>query len=41
MDYVKRLDNSDGAEIAEEAISDKYRLYEEGFIIYDKFNLHS
>lgn len=41
MDYVKRLDNYDGAEIAEEAISDKYRLYEEGFVIFDKFNLHS
>lgn len=40
MEYVKRLDNYDGAEIAEEAINDKHGLYEEGFVIYDKFNLH-
>lgn len=41
MEYVKRLDNYDGAEIAEEAINEKYGLYEEGFVIYDKFNMHS
>lgn len=41
MEYVKRLDNYDGAEIAEEAINEKYGLYEEGFVIYDKFNMHT
>ncbi|KAJ8613811.1 hypothetical protein CTAYLR_004926 [Chrysophaeum taylorii] len=37
MEYVNRLDNFDGPEIAKIAISDQYRLYEEGFVIYTKF----
>lgn len=41
MEYVKRLDNYDGAEIAEEATKEEYGLYEEGFVIYDKFSLHA
>lgn len=41
MDYVKRLDNYDGADIAEEAVKEEYGLFEEGFVIYDKFSLHA
>mmetsp|Transcript_20888 Transcript_20888/g.27094 ORF Transcript_20888/g.27094 Transcript_20888/m.27094 type:complete len:1733 (+) Transcript_20888:121-5319(+) len=37
MEYINRLDNFDGPEIAKIAISDQYELYEEGFIIYNKF----
>uniref|UniRef100_A0A6A7FZ08 Clathrin heavy chain n=1 Tax=Hirondellea gigas TaxID=1518452 RepID=A0A6A7FZ08_9CRUS len=37
MDYLNRLDNYDGPDIAKIAISDQYRLYEEAFFIYKKF----
>jgi len=37
MDYVKRLNNYDGPDIAKIAISDQYQLYEEAFFIYKKF----
>ncbi|KAH8096034.1 hypothetical protein JL720_3378 [Aureococcus anophagefferens] len=37
MEYVNRLDNFDGPEIAKIAVSDQYNLYEEGFVIYTKF----
>ncbi|KAJ1460266.1 hypothetical protein M885DRAFT_459036 [Pelagophyceae sp. CCMP2097] len=37
MEYVNRLDNFDGPEIAKIAVSDQYALYEEGFVIYTKF----
>ena len=37
MEYVNRLDNFDGPEIAKIAVSDQYGLYEEGFVIYTKF----
>ncbi|KAJ8601991.1 hypothetical protein CTAYLR_002731 [Chrysophaeum taylorii] len=37
MEYINRLDNFDGPEIAKIAISDQYQLYEEGFVIYTKF----
>ncbi|KAH8049268.1 hypothetical protein JL720_15657 [Aureococcus anophagefferens] len=37
MEYVNRLDNFDGPEIAKIAASDQYNLYEEGFVIYTKF----
>ena len=34
MDYIKRLNNYDGPDIAKIAISDQYELYEEAFFIY-------
>jgi len=37
IDYIQRLDNYDGPSIAEIAISEQYQLYEEGFLIYKKF----
>ena len=37
MDYIKRLNNYDGPDIAKIAISDQYELYEEAFFIYKKF----
>jgi len=37
MEYINRLDNFDGPEIAKIAVSDQYSLYEEGFTIYTKF----
>jgi len=39
MDYINRLDNYDGPEIAKLAITDEYKLYEEAFFIYKKFQL--
>mmetsp|Transcript_15803 Transcript_15803/g.20869 ORF Transcript_15803/g.20869 Transcript_15803/m.20869 type:complete len:1733 (+) Transcript_15803:212-5410(+) len=36
-DYINRLDNFDGPEIASIAITDQYELYEEAFVIYTKF----
>merc|ERR550514_308460 len=41
MDYINRLDNYDGPEIAKIALGDPYRLYEEAFLIYKKNNLNS
>jgi len=41
MDYVNRLDNYDGPEIAKIALGEPYRLYEEAFLIYKKYNLNS
>lgn len=37
MDYIKRLENFDGPDIAKIAVSDQYKLYEEAFFIYKKF----
>lgn len=37
MDYIKRLENFDGPDIAKIAVSDAYKLYEEAFFIYKKF----
>jgi len=37
MDYIKRLNNYDGPDIAKIALSDQYQLYEEAFFIYKKF----
>eukprot|EP00397_Hematodinium_sp_SG-2012_P000429 GEMP01000429.1.p1 GENE.GEMP01000429.1~~GEMP01000429.1.p1 ORF type:complete len:1703 (+),score=505.89 GEMP01000429.1:149-5257(+) len=34
MDYINRLDNYDGPEIAKIALGEPYRLYEEAFLIY-------
>lgn len=39
MDYINRLDNYDGPEIAKIALGEQYQLYEEAFIIYTKNNL--
>lgn len=41
MDYINRLDNYDGPEIAKIALGDPYGLYEEAFLIYKKCNLNS
>lgn len=38
MDYVNRLDNFDGPDIARIAVGEQYQLYEEGFVIYKKTN---
>lgn len=38
MDYINRLDNYDGAKIANIARGEDYRLYEEAFTIYQKIN---
>lgn len=40
MEYIQRLDNFDGREIAKIALRDEYALYEEAFTIYNKFNHH-
>lgn len=40
MDYINRLDNYDGPEIAKIALGEKYNLYEEAFVIYKKNNYH-
>jgi len=36
MEYINRLDNFDGPDIADIAVSDQYMLYEEAFQIYTK-----
>ena len=41
MDYVNRLNNFDGAEIAKVAVGEPYNLYEEAFQIYKKFSLNN
>ena len=38
MEYINRLDNFDGPEIAKIAVSSEYELYEEGLCIYQKFS---
>jgi clathrin heavy chain len=40
MDYINRLDNFDGKEIAKIALRDEYQLFEEAFTIYKKFAHH-
>jgi len=37
MEYINRLDNFDGEQIAQIAVSDQYELFEEGYTIYTKF----
>ncbi len=39
MDYINRLDNFDGPEIAKIAVGEQYSLFEEAFVIYKKFRL--
>ena len=41
MQYVTRLDNFDGPQIAEIALGEPYFLFEEGFTIYNKFQKHA
>ncbi|OQS04982.1 clathrin heavy chain [Thraustotheca clavata] len=41
MDYVNRLDNFDGPEIARIAVGEQYQLYEEAFVIYKKTKFNS
>ncbi|CAM9574384.1 unnamed protein product, partial [Sphacelaria rigidula] len=36
MEYINRLDNFDGPEIAKIAASEQYELFEEAFLIYTK-----
>lgn len=38
MDYLNRLDNFDGPDIARIAVGEQYQLYEEAFVIYKKTN---
>lgn len=40
MDYVNRLDNFDGVELAKIAQDDQYQLYDEALCIYKKFGEH-
>eukprot|EP00933_Yihiella_yeosuensis_P029624 TRINITY_DN23254_c0_g2_i2.p1 TRINITY_DN23254_c0_g2~~TRINITY_DN23254_c0_g2_i2.p1 ORF type:complete len:1724 (+),score=416.69 TRINITY_DN23254_c0_g2_i2:72-5243(+) len=40
MDYINRLDNYDGPEIAKIALGEPYGLFEEAFLIYKKCELH-
>lgn len=40
MDYINRLDNFDGPDIAEYTLKDEFKLYEEGLAIYKKFDLN-
>lgn len=41
MDYVKKLDNFDGPDIAKIALTPQYKLYEEAFAIYEKLGMNS
>lgn len=41
MDYLNRLDNYDGPEIAKIAMDPKNGLYEEALTIYKKLGMHS
>ena len=36
MDFINRLDNYDGPEIAKVALGEEYQLYEEAFVIYKR-----
>jgi len=37
MEYINRLDNFEGPEIAKIAASEQYELFEEAYVIYNKF----
>jgi len=41
MDYINRLDNYDGPEIAKVALGEQFQLYEEAFLIYKKCDMHA
>ena len=38
MDYINRLNNYDGDQLAKMALEDAHGLYEEALCIYKKFN---
>lgn len=38
MEYINRLDNYDGLEIAKMAQGDEFQLYDEALVIYKKIN---
>lgn len=38
IDYINRLDNYDGQEIANAALKDEFQLYEEAFVVFKKIN---
>lgn len=38
MDYINRLDNYNGNEIAAACLKEEYKLYEEAFVVYKKSN---
>ena len=40
MDYINRLDNYDGPEMAKIALDERYQLYEEALTIYKKLDMH-
>lgn len=40
MDYINRLDNYDGPQIAKIAMGEQYKLYEEAFVIYRKKSMN-
>ncbi len=40
MDYINRLDNYDGIELAKIAQKDQYQLFDEALCIYKKFGEH-
>lgn len=40
MDYINRLDNYDGQELAKIAKKEQYQLYDEALCIYKKFGEH-
>jgi clathrin heavy chain len=40
-DYIERLDHFDGPQIATIARGEEYNLFEEAFLIYKKFDLHT
>ena len=40
MDYINRLDNYDGPELAKMCLDEKYELYEEALTIYKKLDLN-
>ena len=39
MDYINRLDNYDGDELAKIALEEQSNLFEEALCIYKKFNM--
>lgn len=41
MQYVTRLDNFDGVAIAKIALDEPHELFEEAFVIYNKFKEHA
>lgn len=40
LDYINKLNNYDGYEIAKIALGEEFQLYEEAFLIYKKNNFH-